>query len=132
MIKLHEYLNESTETGKQLKEKQQNHLMSILLNQANVQGGGPKAFTPRTLFKMSTRKIKDELNDTPKINRNSEIKKDIDELKNRSKAFDDFVKRVISDSPKNTKFISKKTGLLSPTQKRNISSRRSIVKSPPT
>lgn len=131
MIKLHEYLNETTETGKQLKEKQQKHLLSILLNQANMQAGGAKAFTPRTLFKMSTRKIKDETNDSPKINRNSDIKRDIDDLKNRSRAFNDFMKRVVSDSPKVANFVTKKTELLSPTQKKNVSSRRSIVKSPP-
>jgi hypothetical protein len=108
MIKLHEYLNTSTPTGQQLKEKQNSDLMSILLNQAKGHVKDAKLFLPKSLIKMSTRKIKD----SPTNNLDSETQKNIDDLKCSSEAFYNFVQKIASESPKNSQIVSKKNDRL--------------------
>ena len=81
MIKLHEYLNSSA--SNKIKNNNDQELWSILLNQSrsSMRKSSKRLYSPRTFYKMTTRKINDGKPKAPIIKRCSIMEKGVEDLK---------------------------------------------------
>lgn len=112
-------------------------MLSMLLNQAgaSLRDSTKSVLSPKSLFRIPTRMLKDESDRSYSIKNCSEIRREIEELRHRSRVFDDFVKRLTNKNYKSKLKDKgnreKKKSLLRSNNFSNSSMRKSIEKLSP-